>query len=78
MTFFLRSDFGFWANDQGKCVAYGRHPDRPIKCDPESKFKGRSGYKKISKSQCSGGVNLEKEQEWDCGSGGVIESTRVC
>ncbi|KAI8370594.1 uncharacterized protein BYT42DRAFT_617135 [Radiomyces spectabilis] len=69
-------DFGFWRNDEGKCVFYGRHPDRPTDCKAGKKFKGRSGYKKIAKSSCTGGINLEKEQEWDCGEGGDIQSTK--
>ncbi|KAG0173404.1 vacuolar protein sorting/targeting protein PEP1 [Apophysomyces sp. BC1034] len=70
-------DFGFWQNDKGECVVYGRHPDRPINCKPKDKFRGRSGYKKISKSTCIGGLDLAKEKEWDCGVGGDVQSSRT-
>ncbi|KAF7724908.1 vacuolar protein sorting/targeting protein PEP1 [Apophysomyces ossiformis] len=70
-------DFGFWPNEKGECVVYGRHPDRPTICEPKDTFRGRSGYKKISKSSCVGGVDLSKEKEWDCGEGGEVQSTRT-
>ncbi|KAG1467598.1 hypothetical protein G6F56_004322 [Rhizopus delemar] len=67
-------DFGFWRQGE-KCVSVGPHPDRPARCKYGEKFKGRSGYKKITKSTCSGGVDLETESQWDCGEkGGVITS----
>jgi hypothetical protein len=61
------SDFGFWRDEDGKCVAHGVHPDRPRNC--KDKFTGRSGYKKISKSVCEGGIDLSKDKEWECGQG---------
>ncbi|KAI8342310.1 hypothetical protein BC941DRAFT_138054 [Chlamydoabsidia padenii] len=70
-------DFGFWRNEKGECEYLNRHPDRPSICKPGDKFRGRSGYKKNSKSTCDGGVNLEGEKDWDCGEGGQIQSTRM-
>lgn len=67
-TFF--SDFGFWRDEDGKCVAHGVHPDRPRDC--KDKFTGRSGYRKISKSVCEGGEDLSKDKEWECGEGKQI------
>lgn len=69
-------DFGFWRNDKNECIFKGRHPDRPAKCPAGETFKGRSGYKKNTKSTCSGGINLEEQKEWPCGeSGGILAST---
>ncbi|KAG0798808.1 hypothetical protein G6F22_003854 [Rhizopus arrhizus] len=69
-------DFGFWRDEGGNCVSIGPHPDRPPTCQPGSKFKGRSGYKKISKSSCTGGIDLKGDIEWDCGEkGSIISST---
>ncbi|KAI7893622.1 uncharacterized protein EV154DRAFT_600677 [Mucor mucedo] len=68
-------DFGFWRNKENECVFKGRHPDRPAKCPPGQTFRGRSGYKKNTKSSCSRGINLEDQKEWDCGeSGGIVSS----
>ncbi|KAI8067678.1 uncharacterized protein B0P05DRAFT_552523 [Gilbertella persicaria] len=68
-------EFGFWRNDKNECVFKGRHPDRPSKCPVGSTFRGRSGYKKNTKSTCSGGLNLEDQKEWPCGeTGGVLAS----
>jgi hypothetical protein len=66
----LCSDFGFWRDENGHCVAHGVHPDRPRDC--KDKFTGRSGYKKISKSVCEGGEDLSKDKEWECGEGKTI------
>ncbi|KAF1797441.1 hypothetical protein V8B55DRAFT_1516083 [Mucor lusitanicus] len=69
-------EFGFWRNDENECVFKGRHPDRPPKCEPGSTFRGRSGYKKNAKSTCSGGINLEDQKEWPCGTtGGILSSS---
>lgn len=67
-------DFGFWRDEDGKCVAHGVHPDRPRDC--KDKFTGRSGYKKISKSACEGGIDLSKDKEWECGQGGSVSSSK--
>lgn len=71
------SDFGFWRNKNGECEYSNRHPDRPSVCKPHDKFRGRSGYKKNAKSTCSGGVNLEKEKDWDCGEDGQVQSKKM-
>ncbi|KAI8640138.1 hypothetical protein BD408DRAFT_445362 [Parasitella parasitica] len=68
-------DFGFWRNENNECIFKDRHPDRPPKCSPGSTFRGRSGYKKNVKSTCSGGINLEDQKEWPCGSSGGISSS---
>ncbi|KAI8364623.1 hypothetical protein BD560DRAFT_165544 [Blakeslea trispora] len=68
-------DFGFWRNEANECIFKGRHPDRPSKCEAGSTFRGRSGYKKNTRSSCSGGINLEDQKEWPCGTtGGVLSS----
>ncbi|KAL0080134.1 hypothetical protein F4703DRAFT_1905796 [Phycomyces blakesleeanus] len=70
-------DFGFWLNDKNECVFYGRHPDRPAKCKDGETYRGRSGFKKNTKSVCEGGLDLEKEKEWPCGEGGGIQSSKM-
>ncbi|KAI8971058.1 hypothetical protein BDB01DRAFT_854995 [Pilobolus umbonatus] len=60
-------DFGFWRNDKNDCILKGQHPDRPAVCKPGETFRGRSGYKKNTKSACKGGINLEDQKEWECG-----------
>ncbi|ORZ10539.1 hypothetical protein BCR42DRAFT_469972 [Absidia repens] len=70
-------DFGFWKNEKGECEYVNRHPDRPTVCRPGEKFQGRSGYKKNSKSSCTGGVNLETKKDWDCGEGGRVQSSKM-
>lgn len=74
---FLYSDFGFWRNEKGECEYSDRHPDRPTVCKPGDKFRGRSGYKKNSKSTCSGGIDLTKEKEWECGESGQVHVTKT-
>ncbi|KAI9281076.1 hypothetical protein BY458DRAFT_499521 [Sporodiniella umbellata] len=68
-------DFGFWRLDE-KCVSAGVHPDRPARCEAGDKFTGRSGYKKISKSTCTGGIDLSKSIQMDCGDRGDVISSR--
>ncbi|KAI8075104.1 hypothetical protein BC940DRAFT_363148 [Gongronella butleri] len=70
-------DFGFWRNEKGECEFINRHPDRPTDCRPGKKFTGRSGYKKNAKSTCRGGIDLEKQQEWDCGEEGRVQSSKM-
>ncbi|KAI8333656.1 hypothetical protein BC941DRAFT_473408 [Chlamydoabsidia padenii] len=70
-------DFGFWKNEKGECEYSNRHPDRPSVCKPHDKFRGRSGYKKNAKSTCTGGINLEKEKDWDCGEDGQVQSNKM-
>ncbi|KAI7866898.1 hypothetical protein BDF14DRAFT_1808956 [Spinellus fusiger] len=70
-------EFGFWRNENNECTFHGRHPDRPTLCKAGDKFKGRSGYKKNTKSNCKGGLDLEKQKEWSCGETGSVRSTRM-
>ncbi|RUP45195.1 hypothetical protein BC936DRAFT_148495, partial [Jimgerdemannia flammicorona] len=70
-------DFGFWRNENGDCVLHGRHPDRPEICNKDQTFNGRSGYKKISRSTCNGGVNLAKQIDWNCDEALGIESKKM-
>ncbi|CAG8706046.1 26310_t:CDS:10, partial [Dentiscutata erythropus] len=52
-------------------------PDRPVNCHGE--YKGKSGYRKIHKTKCIGGIDLEKEETKFCNitSTGIIKSTKL-
>ncbi|CAO3618171.1 unnamed protein product [Cunninghamella echinulata] len=70
-------DFGFWRNEKGECEYSDRHPDRPNICKSGDKFRGRSGYKKNSKSTCTGGIDLTQPKDWDCGNNGQVQVTKT-
>lgn len=59
-------DTGFFRID-GKCVLQGNDIMEPVGCAKDSKYQGRSGYRKIAASKCSGKVDsLEKTVERTC------------
>lgn len=51
-------DIGYFRDEDGKCQPEGHDPDKPKLC--KSTYTGRSGLKKIQKSVCEGGEDLEK------------------
>ncbi|KAI3632421.1 hypothetical protein MIR68_009527 [Amoeboaphelidium protococcarum] len=69
-------DVGFWKDLRGECVLQGPDPYEPVNCRKGEKYTGRSGYRKISATKCSGEVSeLEKKVERSCqesNNGGVI------
>ncbi|KAJ1957939.1 vacuolar protein sorting/targeting protein PEP1 [Dipsacomyces acuminosporus] len=67
-------DEGFWLNDYGKCVLDGMDPYQPD-CHEGNTYKGRSGYKKIAMSHCTGGLDLEKPVDRICGRVGGLQAT---
>ncbi|KAJ3278942.1 vacuolar protein sorting/targeting protein PEP1 [Borealophlyctis nickersoniae] len=77
-------DYGFFRNDDGKCVLYGRDPNQKPGCKKGEKYQGSSGYRKLPLSKCKGGKDLTKPIERVCddqpaeggggGGGGAIQT----
>ncbi|KAI8902073.1 hypothetical protein BC833DRAFT_521459 [Globomyces pollinis-pini] len=63
-------DYNFFRDDSGKCVLYGVDPEQPKNCISGQKYKGSSGYRKISISKCTGGKDLAIPVERVCGEQG--------
>ncbi|CAG8491123.1 2595_t:CDS:10, partial [Paraglomus occultum] len=65
----------YWRNSDGKCELYGFDYDRPDNCEKD--YQGSSGYRKISKSVCEGGKNLEGKVTKPCGdhAGIIVKQT---
>ncbi|KAJ3357163.1 vacuolar protein sorting/targeting protein PEP1 [Kappamyces sp. JEL0680] len=61
-------DTNFFRNEIGKCVLYGKDPDQPMSCATGTKYLGKSGYRKLALSKCSGGLDLTKKVERECGA----------
>lgn len=61
------SDVGYWRNEAGRCVLQGPDPDKPENCVNGTVYTGRSGYRKISASTCTGGLDLTPKVEKICG-----------
>ncbi|KAJ3145545.1 vacuolar protein sorting/targeting protein PEP1 [Geranomyces variabilis] len=53
-------DFGFFM-EGGECKLTGKDPKQPENCPKDTTFKGSSGYRKISASQCTGSVAKKEE-----------------
>ncbi|KAJ2557196.1 vacuolar protein sorting/targeting protein PEP1 [Coemansia sp. RSA 1933] len=73
-------DEGFWLDDYGRCELDGPDPHQPAGCTEGSTYKGRSGYRRIALSQCSGGNdNLAAPIDRICGrAGGVhVSATEI-
>ncbi|CAG8497035.1 17231_t:CDS:10, partial [Dentiscutata heterogama] len=56
-------DVGYWRED-GKCKLLGYDHQRPDVCN--NKYLAKSGYRKISKSKCEGGIDLTKDIYKSC------------
>ncbi|KAJ2358042.1 vacuolar protein sorting/targeting protein PEP1 [Coemansia sp. RSA 2618] len=71
-------DEGFWRNDYGECVLDGADPEQPAGCHDGSAYMGRSGYRRVAQTQCSGGSDLTRPVQRVCGrSGGVHVGVRT-
>ncbi|KAJ2614366.1 vacuolar protein sorting/targeting protein PEP1 [Coemansia sp. RSA 1365] len=71
-------DEGFWLNDYGQCLLDGPDPYQPADCREGSTYKGRSGYRRNSMSQCVGGKDLAEPIDRICGrTGGISTAVRV-
>ncbi|KAJ1723933.1 vacuolar protein sorting/targeting protein PEP1 [Coemansia erecta] len=44
---------GFWRDDYGRCALDGPDPDAPRGCRAGTTYRGRSGYRRIARSQCA-------------------------
>ena len=49
-------DTGFWRNSRGECELAGRDYLEPAGCKQGEEYSGRSGYRKISMTKCTGRV----------------------
>ncbi|RHZ50479.1 hypothetical protein Glove_498g22 [Diversispora epigaea] len=75
-----KNDFECDANyfrEEGECVLRGPDPERPVNCQGE--YEGKSGYRKIHKTKCSGGINLEGKKNKPCAGENheIIKSTKL-
>ncbi|KAJ2086140.1 vacuolar protein sorting/targeting protein PEP1 [Coemansia sp. RSA 986] len=68
-------DEGFWLDDYGRCELDGPDPHQPAGCSEGSTYKGRSGYRKIAQSQCTGGDDLAAPIDRICGRAGGIHAS---
>lgn len=59
------SDFNFW-RVEGRCVLLGPDPNQPSFCKTGEKYKGSSGYRKISLSKCKDGDKLDTQIDRQC------------
>ena len=65
------SDFGF-VNKNGTCIPSSPISMSPTNCksrNPEEKFEGPSGYRKIAGNTCEGGIDKTKKIPRACGDG---------
>ncbi|KAJ2700015.1 vacuolar protein sorting/targeting protein PEP1, partial [Coemansia sp. IMI 203386] len=70
-------DEGFWLNDYGQCALDGPDPYQPSDCRDGTTYSGRSGYTKITQSQCTGGKDLSLPVDRICGRAGGMRASAL-
>ncbi|KAL7747853.1 vacuolar protein sorting/targeting protein PEP1 [Sorochytrium milnesiophthora] len=60
-------DTNFFRNDAGQCVLMGEDPMKPANCVNGTEYESKSGYRRISVSKCTGGIDYERPVKRVCG-----------
>lgn len=59
-------DVGYFRNEQDKCIFDGRDPQMPLGCKKGDRYMTSQGYRRLTKTTCENGIDLEKQVELVC------------